>query len=153
MGARRAIPSPPAPPQPPGGAPPSRSTVPAVDRVLLSAVLEVGTQKTGELLTSRPPGCAGVHLQTSSSGQYKLRRRSSAALCTVPVRKHLGGGAGTHTGTRDTRITQTNLTTKPTDQSTRTTSPRGHDPGPRPRCQPRGLLRRGRPLYRYCTFL
>ena len=31
--------------------------MPAVDRVLLSAVLEVGTQKTGELLTSRPPVC------------------------------------------------------------------------------------------------
>jgi hypothetical protein len=59
---------------------PAVDRVPACVRVLLSAVLEAGTmypenRGTVDLETS------SVHLQSSSSGQYTLRRRSSATLC------------------------------------------------------------------------
>jgi len=82
------------------------------------------------------------------SSEFKL---FSNLFCTVPVvstGKKTPGGAGTRTGHKDTRITQTNLTTIQTqvDPPTHTTRTTARRPKPRPTQQPQpGADRSPRP--------
>jgi hypothetical protein len=114
----------------------AQTSGPSQDVTLASSVVGLRTFRTAQLLreTARAAS-AGIGMRTLASALFfAVQKSPKFARLVSSTGKKTPGGAGTHTGHKDTRITQTNLTSaiQTHQRTTPVTTPEAEPTDPRP---------------------